>query len=333
MKKIFLFLFLLGVSQSSFAELEISPSQVYTFGDSYSDTGNQREVLRIFFGIDFPPDPPYFDGHISNGLMWIEHVAAELGLTANASRRFGEFEVATNFSEAGSITDDPFLCPTFTLPCLRTQIDFFINNTIPTFNIDTSTILVVVFGGANDSTLIPCDVTPLPDCESSFGAIRNQAKISAQNIGNMIRDLNDQGVIEFLVPNSPGFILADPVQFTPQPIPEIQLKFAIIFNFELANELRKIEQKRSDINITQFNSFRFFLKTLVNPGKFGLTNTTEPCVTYTPLFFPAFEITSVCNNPEEHFFFDALHPSSTVHALWGEEVIDVLLDDDDDDDD
>ena len=84
MKKITLlyFFFILCVSQSSFAQLELeNPSQVWIFGDSFSDTGNQKAVLGFF-----PPDPPYFDGRISDGPVWIEDVAEELGLTARASR-------------------------------------------------------------------------------------------------------------------------------------------------------------------------------------------------------------------------------------------------------
>jgi phospholipase/lecithinase/hemolysin len=58
-------------------------SKVYVFGDSLVDTGN----VYIATSADpndpfptFPPSPPYYNGRHSNGPLWVEVMAAELGL-------------------------------------------------------------------------------------------------------------------------------------------------------------------------------------------------------------------------------------------------------------
>ena len=321
MKRIFFFLVILGFSQSGLAGFgglkNTKPDQIYVFGDSFADTGNQREVLGFF-----PIDPPYFDGRISNGPVFIEGVAAALGREVNASLRFGEFETATNFSQAGSPIDST-ACPEF-INCLRFQVDFFINDTIPRFGIDTSRLLFVLIGGGNDTLQIPCDIS-LDPCKSSTSAIRAQAIISAQNLGEQVEKLHATGAKEFFVLNYPGFIDENVFQFTPNPVPEIALEFATFFNAALAIELDKIRYKKRHINIIEFDTFKFFREILITPEKFGITNITEPCVTYKPLDFPFFEIISVCDNPKEYFLFDSAHPTSTVHALWAKEALRSLL--------
>ena len=49
-------------------------ANLYVFGDSLSDNGND------FASGDGPPSPPYFEGRFSDGPVWIESLAAMLGL-------------------------------------------------------------------------------------------------------------------------------------------------------------------------------------------------------------------------------------------------------------
>ncbi len=65
--------------------------QVVSFGDSLSDTDN------LFQAIGSPP-PPYFNGRFSNGLVWNEILATNLGLTAPAPSLLG----GTNYAWGGA---------------------------------------------------------------------------------------------------------------------------------------------------------------------------------------------------------------------------------------
>jgi phospholipase/lecithinase/hemolysin len=48
-------------------------STLYAFGDSLSDAGN-------IFNLSGYPAPPYYNGHFSNGLTWVEDLSLKLGL-------------------------------------------------------------------------------------------------------------------------------------------------------------------------------------------------------------------------------------------------------------
>jgi phospholipase/lecithinase/hemolysin len=53
--------------------------EIYVFGDSLSDDGNVFEATEE----DYPPSPPYFEGRLSNGPIWVEYLASELGAESN----------------------------------------------------------------------------------------------------------------------------------------------------------------------------------------------------------------------------------------------------------
>ena len=48
---------------------------IVAFGDSLSDTGN------TFLAAGIPP-APYYQGHYSNGPIWLEYLAGRLGVAA-----------------------------------------------------------------------------------------------------------------------------------------------------------------------------------------------------------------------------------------------------------
>src|SRR5689334_22397744 len=50
-------------------------SQIVAFGDSLSDVGN------TYLAIGYPP-APYYNGHYSNGPIWLEYLAQRLGIAA-----------------------------------------------------------------------------------------------------------------------------------------------------------------------------------------------------------------------------------------------------------
>ncbi len=64
-------------------------SHVPVFSDSLADTGN---FYRLSGG--YPP-PPYFEGRFCNGPLWVEYLAAELGMN---------YDAADNFAVAGATT-------------------------------------------------------------------------------------------------------------------------------------------------------------------------------------------------------------------------------------
>jgi len=80
--------------------------------------------------------------------------------------------------------------------------------------------------------------------------------------------------------------------------------------------LQKLAKKNKDLNIVEFDLFKFFNKLGKRAGRVGISNTTDACFsTTTFMFHPD------CNfglNFDQFFFFDEIHPTARVHALLGE---------------
>ena len=127
---------LLATFSLSFAQLSAKDpfSEIFTFGDSLSDTGN----LYILSGGTIPPDPPYYQGRFSNGPIWTEQLADMLGM---------ELPPENQFALAGSQTGyDNFEIP---LPLgFRTQIDGYLGS-LGLQEVDPNA-LHTIWIGAND---------------------------------------------------------------------------------------------------------------------------------------------------------------------------------------
>lgn len=67
---LFSFLFPLKATAASF-------TQIYVFGDSVSNIGNVFDST----GGAIPPNQFYFDGRFSNGPVWVDYLAQDLGLS------------------------------------------------------------------------------------------------------------------------------------------------------------------------------------------------------------------------------------------------------------
>jgi phospholipase/lecithinase/hemolysin len=66
----------------SVSNLSSDISELYVFGDLLSDTGNLFRATSEASGEGFPP-PPFFEGRYSNGELWVEGLASELGVPYN----------------------------------------------------------------------------------------------------------------------------------------------------------------------------------------------------------------------------------------------------------
>src|SRR4051794_25936876 len=56
-------------------------TQIVAFGDSLTDTGNLYAVTQTSPSGPFPPSP-YYEGRFSNGPVWVEWLALQLGVPA-----------------------------------------------------------------------------------------------------------------------------------------------------------------------------------------------------------------------------------------------------------
>ncbi|MEZ5566324.1 MAG: SGNH/GDSL hydrolase family protein [Gammaproteobacteria bacterium] len=267
----------------AFASAQASAySAMYVFGDSLSDTGNVNIVTG---GV---PLPPYATGHFSNGPVWVETLAANLGLSASPGLAGG-----TNWAFGGAPTGSPF---TAAVPTMTQQVSTYY---LPSAGgVADPNALYVVWGGGNDiRTGDPSVLT-----------------YSVPNISSIISTLAAAGATNFLVPNLPNIGLTPEAQAAGPAAVAGATFLSTSFNAQLAVATAGLRTSLG-INITDVDVFSFLNNVIGNPSLFGLTNTTDRCFSgATGVGGPG----TVCANPDEYLFWDGIHPTAAAHAALGD---------------
>lgn len=194
-------------------------SELIVFGDSLSDTGN---VHLVSGGVAAPP--PYYQGRFSNGPVWVEVLAARLGLpTPEASLAGG-----TNYAFAGAESGDGLSF--FDTPNVGMQIEMFLEDR-GGFAGDE---LIVVETGNNDFLwdptrepdevmenlrqhiielaaaggkmfLVANSVVDDPRAEQLNRLLRKQLPKLARRLGITLEIFDLYHVVEFIVEHAPRF--------------------------------------------------------------------------------------------------------------------------------
>ena len=273
-----------GSSQQDAFTYRVAPdfSQLFVFGDSLSDQG------RLFAATNqqFPPDPPYFQGRISNGPVWIEEMAGRLDLPLSLVNNFsvaGATTSSANVNESTLGTD---------LPGLADELQQYLAglNGQPA----DPNALYVVWAGANDFFL------PFTDPAVVIGQ-------AVTNLATTVGTLQAVGAQHILVVNLPDLGLTPYADSIGQAAQLTALSAA--FNSALQAALAGPELRATFIDI-----FSTFQNVVANPATFGLTNVTDA----------AFNGAAVVGNPADYLFWDSVHPTAAGHQLIAEAMLDAI---------
>lgn len=249
-------------------------SQMYVFGDSLSDDGN----LFAATGGVIPPSPPYFNGRLSNGPVWVENLAPLLGLAVNPDTNVA-FSGATTGTLNTLNQQFPELPP---LPGLQVQIDGFIAAT-PSADPNG---LYVLLAGPNDY----------------LNAGITDVTVPVSNTVNAVTKLAQDGARNFLVANLPDLGATPGVRNRGPQAQQFLTQLTNLHNSSLAAAMDNIDLN-PNINITLFDLNALVNDTIVNPSNYGFTNVTD-----------AF-LESGATNPNEFVFYDGIHPTARSHAI------------------
>lgn len=266
---------------------------IYVFGDSFSDTGNAFNATNR----TFPPSPTYFDGRFSNGAVWVEYLAQDLGLSFNPRNNFAYGGATTGVNNISNPT----------LPGLQQQIASF---TAENPSADPNA-LYIVWAGANDYFSYFAGGVPKP----------NQA---VANISAAVTSLAAIGAQDFLVVNQPDLGKFPVANFNSQ-IPSLFSTLTDAHNSSLNTTINFLNQRLGPhINIIPFNVNDLFSRIIAEPREFDLTNATNYCIqdlSVVPLSLPT---QPVACNPDKFLFWDPVHPTTAAHRLIGESAFSVL---------
>lgn len=291
--------FALGACLLAGLPAQASYSNLYVFGDSLSDTGN----LHITTGGALPDaSEPYDLGRFSDGPLWIEALAAGLGLAADVAPFL---DGGNNYAFAGARVD-----ASDTPPGLRAQIDGLWGATHAQADPDA---LYVVVGGMNDMR----DARSDHDTDAGRQAA---AEVAYQELSDDIERLAALGARHILVAN-----LAD-LGVTPEAV-GLGVEAASTdatrrFNLLLDTLVGTLEAAHAGLDVDLLDVFG--LSSAIRDdalhnggGIYGITAVTAPCAGFAG---------SLGDSCEVSFFSDALHPSARVHALMGNAALAALAD-------
>jgi outer membrane lipase/esterase len=247
-------------------------SQIVVFGASLSDNGNAATVVPGLF-----PGAPYYPGRASNGLLWIDVVAADLG---NELKPF--VNGGTNYAVGGARTCE-------------------ISGTSPNpFDMcyQTNLYLAAVLNRADASALYVIDAASVGN--NIFAVINNGLSHSEittaapTDIAKIMDKLYKAGARKFLVTNVPDVGATPRGQGLPSPATATALSNG--FNATLNNELANFRASHSGADVRLAD-----LKSAVAITT-GFTNTTDPCVVNLV----------ACVTPDTYTYWDNLHPTAAT---------------------
>ncbi|MEN9670231.1 MAG: hypothetical protein RL018_508 [Pseudomonadota bacterium] len=259
-------------------------SQIVVFGASLSDNGNAATVVPGLF-----PGAPYYPGRASNGLLWIDLVAADLG---NELKPF--VNGGTNYAVGGARTCE-------------------ISGTSPNpFDMcyQTNLYMAAVLNRANASALYVIDAASVGN--NIFAVINNGLSHSEittaapTDIAKIMDKLYKAGARKFLVTNVPDVGATPRGQGLPSPVTATALSDG--FNATLNNELANFRASHSgaDVRLADFKAAVAITT--------GFTNTTDPCVVNLV----------ACATPDTYTYWDNLHPTAATGRNMAKAALAVL---------
>lgn len=280
-------------------------SSLVIFGDSLSDTGN---LINSGVTRPFPFSGPYDGGRFSNGPLWIEGVAAGLGLAGQAATYTSG---GNNYAYAGSQTGAMPPAQQDQIPGLLVQSQSIWGSSH--LAADPNALYVVVAGG-ND----------MRAARSLFGSssIEDEANREAAaedaiaNLKLTINYLAGRGARNFLVASVPD------LGYTSEAI----LLGLSAASSDATDKFNALMPSVVDFGTGLGLSMNFLDLAalnddiLTNPAKYGVTNTTSPCAGFLDPLNNGIGTTSC----DTSLFSDILHPSAYTHSLIAQAALDVL---------
>jgi phospholipase/lecithinase/hemolysin len=333
MKKIICFILALLCSGVNYAGDKYFDTMVI-LGDSLSDNGN----LYRFLWHTVPSSPPYYEGHFSNGPVWIEQLYSSY-FPADYTDGMNNYAVGG----AGAVLSYKQQFP-YTLVM---ELDNYLY--WHTYGKKDST-LFTVWIGANNYLNGPVNVEPITDSV-------------VHAIGKTVERLIQVGGSKFFIPNLPD------LGRTPYAIEQgsqaLLTELVQVHNRKLAAKIVDLKDKYPDATFVTFDVYSFFNEALGEANDYGFSHVIEPCYLggYLGLLKPSDQTLKhyvhhlsrhmdsrnwemIANNPQlkeavaagylyqllpkqnkndayfcdEYVFWDKIHPSTRAHELLAREA-------------
>lgn len=304
-----------------------SYSDLVFFGDSLSDTGNVLSLTTAFAPPPFPAFPGA-EGRFSNGPVWTEYLAGDLGFPDSAKPSNLLFLGGTtvipigipggqNFSYGGARTGyGGSAGPTTGL--LSQLATWALTSPAP----DPNALYVLTIGANDLRDARTANPDPLSAADS---AARSAAAATiAGNVTSAVAYLAQAGVRHFLVSNAPDLGVTPEAAFLG--VQAASTDVSVKFNQDLAADLTNLDASflaatGIDLDIMNLDFFgltdAIYNDAINNHGMtYGITNVVAPCILPGPggeYFAP--DSTDI--NCSVSASSDGLHPANPMERLLG----------------
>lgn len=282
-------------------------SNVYFFGDSLSDTGNDFLLSSAIHAgdPDFPivPDPIGYpsSGRFSNGAVYSELFASRLGFDLQPSLLGG-----TNYAYGGAGTGSVILP-------FSSNFSEQVEQYVAAPGGADPDALYVLFVGSNDVQDIFDGAPPAATIEAAIG-----------RIGLAVEALALEGVRHFLIPNVPDLGLV-PATTGNGAIARNEEATAAsrAFNTALAGLLDSLDH----LDLRTFDTFALLNDVVMNPSAYGLTDAQHWCqreIGIAPDGQPQYELLCSEAEADRHLFWDYTHPTTAGHRALADALFATL---------
>ena len=289
-------------------------SDLYIFGDSLSDPGNNA----IRFGSDATATPPFnvtlqseITGNAfiatypyatsyqyTNGNVWAYQFATLLGLpSAVAGPVLGSGLGANNYASAGAATG-PLNNPG-PVPSLLTQTGSFVAS-LGSAPAPANALYVVAGGGNNARTAM----TAILSGSNPAATIVETANQFAADIGSIVDTLQAKGAQNIIVWTAPNLGLSPAITANGPTAVSLATTLTYSMNAALAARLA------SETDVRTFDFFGLITSVNANPGAYGLINVSDAGGAV-----PGADLST-------YLCWDGVHPTAAGHAILAQSMYD-----------
>ncbi len=280
-------------------------SNLFFFGDSFSDNGNATG-LSLLAGLPSPTPPPYAPGRFSNDSVWTQLFAKKLGAPAAAGPAW--LGLGNNYAVGAATTG--FLGGFGSPTGMKSQAAQFAQDYTP--NPTPNNALYVLWGGGND-------IIQAVQGGLSPSAQLGVAQDAAQNIVTIAQGLYQfYGARNFLIPYLPNAGVGP--LFASKPADALAAtSLTTTFNALLAAGVQSLGATPG-VNAYGLSLNNLLTNVQIDAAqggqRYGIVNTTVPCF----LLPPGQPLD--CSNS---LFADDRHPTETMHRLIADAAYDRVV--------
>ena len=171
----------------------------------------------------------------------------------------------------------------------------------------------VIFIGANDVRDALAAFQSDPSGTTSFIIMGAALQTVVDNISALLA----AGAQRFLIANMPDLAITPAVRELGPQAQFLGNFLSATYNAQLETVIQALEATPG----TQFlrlNVFEILSQAAADPDSIGISNAIDPCLTF------GATRNATCQNPRDHLFWDAAHPTSSGHALLAREALQIV---------